>query len=242
METIKIAKKHVKMIAHRGLSGILQENTVPAFLLAATHSYYGIETDLHVTKDGKYIICHDDNILRVSNIDMVIEESNFEDLRKVLLLNKDGSLSNDMYLPTLEEYIYICKQNNKKSILELKNKIDEKYIVEIVNTIKNLGHYDKTIFISFDSENIINLKKNFNDIKCQFLSDINSKEKLEFAFSLAKKYGVDLDLYYGSLSSDYVKICKENNIKINVWTVDKESDAVNLIDMGVDYITSNILE
>jgi glycerophosphoryl diester phosphodiesterase len=242
METIKIAKKHVKMIAHRGMSGILQENTVPAFLLAATHSYYGIETDLHVTKDGKYIICHDDNILRVSNIDMVIEESNFEDLRKVLLLNKDGSLSNDMYLPTLEEYIYICKQNNKKSILELKNKMDEKYIIEIVGKIKEMNHYEDTVFISFSSENIINLKKNFHDINCQFLIDINTKEKWKFAFSLAKKYGVDLDLYYGSLSSDYVKICKENNIKINVWTVDKESDAVNLIDMGVDYITSNILE
>jgi hypothetical protein len=39
-----------------------------------------------------------------------------------------------------------------------------------------------------------------------------------------------------------VKICKENNIKLNVWTVDNISDAFNLIDMGVDYITSNILE
>ena len=43
-------------------------------------------------------------------------------------------------------------------------------------------------------------------------------------------------------NDEYVKICKENNININVWTVDNISDAFNLIDMGVDYITSNILE
>lgn len=242
METIKLDRKDIKMIAHRGLSGILQENTIPSFLLAANHSYYGIETDLHVTKDGKFIICHDDNILRVSGVDMVIEENNYEELRSVLLLNKDGSKSSDVYLPNLEEYINICHKFNKVSVLEIKNKIDEKYIIEIVEIVKNLGHYDNTIFISFDSENIINLKKNFNDIKCQFLSNTDTKEKWEFAFSLAKNYGVDLDLYFGSLTGDYVKMCKENNIKLNVWTVDNISDAFNLIDMGVDYITSNILE
>lgn len=242
METIKIDKKQVKMIAHRGLSGILQENTVPAFLLAASHSYYGIETDLHVTKDGKYIICHDDNIKRVSNHDVVIEESNFDDLRKILLLNKDGSLSSDMYLPTLEEYIKICSKFNKVSILELKNTMNEKYIIDIVENVKKLGHYDKTIFISFSYENIINLKKNFKDINCQFLIDINTKEKEEFAFNLAKNYNVDLDLFYGPLTKEFISMCKENNIKINVWTVDDPNKALELVNYGVEFITSNILE
>ena len=57
--TIKISKKNVKMIAHRGLSGIECENTNEAFIAAGNRSYYGIETDVHVTKDGKYIIIHD---------------------------------------------------------------------------------------------------------------------------------------------------------------------------------------
>lgn len=242
MGTVKIDSKNVKMIAHRGLSGILQENTIPAFLLAANHSYYGIETDLHVTKDGKFIICHDDNILRVSNIDMVIEESNYDDLRRIKLLNKDGSLSSDIHLPNLEEYINICHKFNKISVLEFKNNISEKYIVEIVNIIKELGHYNNTIFISFDALNIVNLKKNFVDCNCQFLSNTDTLEKWEFALNLALNYNVGLDLYYGSLTSEYVKICKENNVKLNVWTVDKTDDAERLIEMGVNYITTNILE
>ena len=44
-----------KMIAHRGLSGMETENTSAAFEAACECSYYGIETDVHVTKDGKYI-------------------------------------------------------------------------------------------------------------------------------------------------------------------------------------------
>ena len=242
MKTVELNAKKAKMIAHRGLSGILQENTIPAFLLAANHSYFGIETDLHVTKDGKYIICHDDNILRVSNIDMEIEDSNYDDLRKVSLLNKDGSINNEMILPNLEEYITICHKYDKFSILELKNKMDEKHIIEIINIIKDLNHYSKTIFISFSKENIIILKQNFNDINCQFLVDINTKEKEKDALDFAIKYDIDLDLYFGSVTSEFVELCHKNDIKINVWTVDKKTDAESLIKMGVDYITSNILE
>lgn len=242
MKTILLDKRMVKMIAHRGLSGLLQENTIPAFLLAAKHSYFGIETDVHVTKDGKYIICHDDNILRVSGVDMVIEESSYDDLRTINLFNKDGSLNNELYLPNLEEYINICRQYEKVSVLEFKNKMSEQHIINIVNIVKRLNHYDKTIFISFIPENIINCKNNFKDIKCQFLIDINTKEKEEFAFNFAKEYAVDLDLFYGPLTKEFVDKCYQNDIKINVWTVDDINKANELVAFGVDFITSNILE
>ena len=242
MDTIKIEKNNVKMIAHRGLSGILQENTIPAFNLAAQHSYFGIETDVHVTKDGKYIICHDDNLQRVAGIDMVIEQSNYEDLRKVRLFNKDGSMSEDLYLPNLEEYITICRNNNKVSVLELKNLMTEENVVEIVNIVKKLNHYENTIFISFSHENLVYCKKNFDDINCQFLMDINTKERAEFAFNFAKTYNIDLDLFYGPLTKDFIGLCKENGIKVNVWTVDDSNKAKELISNNVDFITSNILE
>ena len=54
MDTIKIESKGVKIIAHRGLSGIERENTCSAFVAAANRSYFGIETDIHTTRDGKF--------------------------------------------------------------------------------------------------------------------------------------------------------------------------------------------
>ena len=51
MDTIKIKKKKVKMIAHRGLSGLERENTCSAFVAAGNRSYFGIETDVHRTAD-----------------------------------------------------------------------------------------------------------------------------------------------------------------------------------------------
>ena len=67
--TVKVNKLITKMIAHRGLSGIERENTNPAFIAAGNRSYYGIETDVHVTADGKFIICHDNDLKRIANID-----------------------------------------------------------------------------------------------------------------------------------------------------------------------------
>ena len=63
-----------------------------------------------------------------------------------------------------------------------------------------------------------------------------------FTFEFAKEYGVDLDLYFGPVDKEFVSLCHLNNIKVNVWTVDDLNDANNLVEMGVDYITSNIIE
>ena len=242
MEPIKIDEKNVKMIAHRGLSGVEVENTRDAFILATKYSYYGIETDVHVTLDGKYIICHDDSTLRVSGIDMIIEESHYEELRKIKIINKDNTFSKEMYLPNLEEYINICKSGNKFAVLELKNEMKEANIIEIVNIIKEMNYYDKTIFISFSKENIVNLRKLFNDSSCQFLSVVDTKEKMEDALNFAVQYKCNLDLHYKGITKEFVNECHQNNILLNVWTIDDEAVAKELIDMGVDFITSNILE
>ena len=56
MNTIKINSGKTKIIAHRGLSGIEKENTCSSFVAAGNRSYFGIESDVHVSKDGEFII------------------------------------------------------------------------------------------------------------------------------------------------------------------------------------------
>ena len=66
MDTIKIENKAVKMVAHRGLSGIEKENTCSAFVAACNRAtYFAVETDVHRTVDGQFVIFHDDNTARV---------------------------------------------------------------------------------------------------------------------------------------------------------------------------------
>ena len=64
MNTLKMKHKgSVQMIAHRGVCGLERENTAAAFVAAGNRSYFGIETDIHETSDGKFIIIHDEYLL-----------------------------------------------------------------------------------------------------------------------------------------------------------------------------------
>ena len=239
MQPIKIDNKNCKMVAHRGVSGVEKENTCPAFVTAGTRSYYGIETDVHVTKDGKYIIIHDDTTTRVTGVEYTVEQTDFDVLHSIKVLDTDGvTTRSDLILPTLDDYTNICKKHDKVSVLELKNTMAEKDLIGIVERIKELGWYEKTIFFSFSQENVVLLRKNYADAKIQFLYCEKKDEYLDFMI----KNKVDADVWYGVVDKEYVDLLHANGIEINCWTVDRVEDANRLIDVGVDYITSNILE
>ena len=92
MDTVRINdRKNCRIIAHRGLSGIECENSMPAFVAAGNRSYFGIETDVHVTSDGKYIIIHDDTTGRVAaGNNHPVEETDYETLRGIMLADRGG--------------------------------------------------------------------------------------------------------------------------------------------------------
>lgn len=129
MNTILIDKKGCKMIAHRGVSGLEKENTCAAFVAAGVKSYYGIETDVHVTADGKYFIFHDDNMKNIAGVDIDIEKSNADRLEAVRMRDTDGgTLRSDLVIPTLADYISVCRKYDKVAVLELKNRMEEKHV------------------------------------------------------------------------------------------------------------------
>ena len=110
MDTIKFEKGNVQIVAHRGLSGLEKENTNAAFIAAGNRSYFGIETDVHHTADGQFVIIHDENTGRVSDVNVNVETSTMDALREVRLNHPHTNTPrDDLRLPTMEDYIGICK-------------------------------------------------------------------------------------------------------------------------------------
>ncbi len=240
MNTIEFKNKgNIKMIAHRGVSGLELENTCPAFVAAGVKSYYGIETDVHVTADGKFIVCHDDDLKRVAGLDMVIEKSNFDDLRKVRMKDTDGkTMRADLFLPTLEEYISICRKYDKQAILELKNEMPKEKVWEIAEIIKNMGWLSHTTFISFAGNNLVWLREKYPKADAQFLSETFDEAVLQFI--LDNEF--DADLCGWCLTKEVVDTLHAKGRKVNVWTLDTVQHAEMARAAGVDFITTNILE
>lgn len=239
MNTIKIDKKNALMVAHRGCSGLERENTNAAFVAAGNRSYYGIETDIHVTVDGKYILFHDDTTTRLCIDEMTIEKTTFDTLRNLTLIDKDGVKGrSDLRMPTLEEYIGICKKYDKIAVLELKNAFEQEQVYEICEKIEALEYMDKVIFISFCYENLVFLREKYPNQAAQFLVSKYSEDLIE----KLQAHNLDLDIRHTALTEENVKELKAAGITINVWTVDDPADGERLAAWGVDYITTNILE
>jgi len=243
-DTIKIDSKNTKMVAHRGVSGIESENTNPAFVAAGNRSYYGIECDVHVTKDGKFPIIHDDSTGRVSDVDLSVENSTLAELKTVKLHDRQrmGKISDiqrvDHVIPELKEYISICKKYRKVAVLELKNEMPESDIANIVKEIKELGYFENVIFISFASENMLALRRIDPTAKAQFLASKYDNDMVNWLI----ENRLDFDLHYKNVTKYLVDTLHENGLELNCWTVDDPDEAKKLIDWGVDYITTNILE
>ena len=173
MNTIKFNKKQAKTIAHRGLSGLEKENTCAAFVAAGNReSYYGIETDVHRTADGQFVVFHDDNTARVGVDSLIIENSSFETLRKLRLTDIDGQRGrNDLVIPTLAEYIGICKKYEKECILELKNQFRAADVYKVVAAIEKMGYLVHVTFISFQLKNLVYLRRRYPNQPAQYLLD-----------------------------------------------------------------------
>ena len=237
-DTIRVKLPGVRMVAHRGVSGLERENTCAAFVAAGNRSYFGVETDIHRTADGQYIVFHDDNLARLLGDERVVEEMRFDELRALRLTDLDGNARGDLLLPTLTEYVNICKKYDKDCVLEIKNHFEPEDIDNVIAIIRGIGWLERTIFISFDLPNMLCIRERLPQQRAQYLVSSFGDDLL----SILTENHLDLDIKYSSLSAEQVRACHEAGIEVNVWTVNEASDAERLAGYGVDYMTSNILE
>ncbi len=240
MDTIKIKDRgNTKIVAHRGLSGIERENTNFAFVAAGNRSYYGIETDVYHTKDKKFILLHDGVTARVAKEDLAVWEHSFERLRQVCLTDRDGNAERiDIRMPSLEEYLRICRRYDKVSVLELKSRFPKEELQQMLDLAKELGQYENLVIISFNLDNLVSMREIDGEISIQYLTEQWTDELIE----TVKNGRMGLDIHYGQLNEERIALCHENGIEVNCWTCDDPDHAAKLISWGVDYITSNILE
>ena len=241
MNTVRFEHGQALVIAHRGLSGIETENTLCAFVAAGNRSYFGIETDVHRTADGHFIVIHDDSTARVAGLEqaMAVEETDLETLRRVTLLGRGGERDRvDLHLPTLREYVRCCKVYEKVCVLELKSRFSEEELARLVGQIRKEDYLHRVIFISFHLENLIALRRMLSDLPLQLLTKELSADVLQTLL----RERLDVDVHWKALDREWVERLHEVGICINTWTVDDPTVGARLAAWGVDQITSNILE
>ena len=138
--------------AHRGLSNRYPENTVLAFREAGkVPCYFGMETDVQMTKDGVLVCMHDYTIDRTTNGTGKVSDYTWKELRKFWI---DGGTGwNDKYthklrIPTFKEYLKVCKKTNLVPYVELKLLTPEG-IKKTIEMLHDMGFEGKYVLTSF---------------------------------------------------------------------------------------------
>jgi glycerophosphoryl diester phosphodiesterase len=108
------------VIAHRGASGHAPENTLAAFERAVALGARFIETDLHLSRDARFVAIHDATLERTTNGTGNVRDSTLAEIRRL-----DAGMWFDrefmgQKVPTLEEIIEFAAQHDVIFYLELK--------------------------------------------------------------------------------------------------------------------------
>lgn len=195
----------MKVIGHRGAAGLALENTLDAIRAGVTAGVDGIEFDVRLTADGKFVLCHDPTLRRVSNHDDAIDKTLFKDLRKL-------KLHNGQPVPTLEEALAVIK--GLIVIVELKGG----------NWAEPLANYlienpvDDICIISFNHGELAKFHELMPDIRVYANERTNALDAIQFA--RAHNFaGVDLNFWLVNPLTYWM--AKKSNLEIIVYTVNR---------------------
>lgn len=227
-DDLGLSVNKIKMIAHRGFSSEAPENTIPAYELAGMKNYWGAECDILETSDNHFVLMHDNTVDRTTNGTGRVANMTLEQI-KALTVNINADYNN-VKVPTLEEYLICCKKYAMVPIIEIKAM---KNIQNFVNIIRSYGYEDSCVVISFDNDSLKQLRSLSSVIKIQTLTFVSIEECLQYNF--------DIDMAYAKVTKDFIQTAHENGLKVNAWTVNDATIMDNLINMNMDYITTDNL-
>ncbi|HHY74392.1 MAG TPA: glycerophosphodiester phosphodiesterase [Bacillus bacterium] len=227
------------IIAHRGASGEAPENTLAAFQLAVKKGCDAIELDIHLTKDGKLAVIHDDNINRTTNGVGLVREMTATELKKYDAGSWFDRKFKGERIPLLEEVFEIVPREIIINI-EIKNTpfyydgIEEK----LHDFLVKRNRMNQVFVSSFDYLCLYRLKKLNNDIKIGLLYYEDFNDYLGWA----NHFGLPVDVlqpHFQSIREHDVRIAIENGLKIIPWTVNSKSNMEKMICYGVSGIVTN---
>ena len=224
--------------AHRGFSGKYPENTMLAFEKALEAGCEGIEFDVHLTKDGKVVIIHDERIDRTSDKTGWVKDMTYEELCKADFSYKYMGETEFQKIPTLREYFELVKDKDIISNIELKTGIFEYPGIEkvVYDMICEFDLKDKVIISSFNHHSVMRMKELDPNLECGFLSETWILDVGEYM----NRYGVEAyHPIFRMLNEEITEDLKKHHCRINTWTVNEEEDILEMIRIGVDGIISN---
>lgn len=229
--------------AHRGISERYPENTLVSFEAAGKiGAYRGIETDVQETADGGLVLFHDATLDKKTDAEGEIGAYTLDEVRKIRI---DQASNTEQYpdlgIPTLEEYLAVCRQYGKIPYIELKS-LSEAGMEKLLAILQDGGWMDRCVITTFVKEYIPQFRKLNQTIPVEYMIDRKEDYQIDDVITFLSGYPNMLfrpNAY--QVTEEEVDACRRNGIGVEAFglkTGDREAYA-HLKKIGVRGVTCN---
>jgi len=227
--------------AHRGASAYAPENTLPAFELAVAMGADAVELDVHLTRDDRVVVCHDEDLKRVGGKALVIGDSILPQIQAVDVSAglKGMERFAGVRVPLLADVLDLLKPTNLFVNIELKT--DRRAYPGLEEAtlalVRAFGMEGRALYSSFNHYTLAGLKALDPSAKTGALYD----NGLFMPWDYVKAVGASaVHPYYLNLRIPrFVEHSHANGIAVNVWTLDTEDAIRQALQLGVDGIITD---
>ena len=216
-------------LSHRGNSNKYVENSLEAFKSVVDMGFEYIETDLRKTLDNEIVTFHDEDLNRLFNIDLKVENLTFAEIDKFFS-------EKNCKLLTLKEALLNFPET--KFNIDLKSK---DVIRESINVVRELEAFERVCFASFNSSHTDEvLTDSPSAIVSMGMKDVAYFKFFNYLRKDSKILQVPLNWKgLNILNSKLIKKAKDKDLFIHVWTINDRENIIKLIDMGVHGIVTD---
>jgi len=157
-----------KIIAHRGASYLAPENTLAAAKLAWKLGADAVEVDIHLSSDNQIMVIHNKTTKNTClGKNLTVKSASSDLLRGLDAGSFKGEEFRGEKIPFLSEIIEAIPDNK---ILVVEIKCGSEVIIRLKNAIEKSGKSEQIVFICFNWQTILDIKKAFPKNKCYWLS------------------------------------------------------------------------
>jgi glycerophosphoryl diester phosphodiesterase len=224
------------VIAHRGASGYAPENTLAAFERALQLGAGFIETDVHLTRDARFVAIHDSTLERTTNGTGAVHDFTLAQLRELDAGKWFDREFMDEKIPTLEEVLAFSRKNDVVFYLEIKYDAAWGMHHALVAALQNAQSAARTVVISFDPRTLLAVRKLDPSLMLGLLVEENTGDPVKTAGEIGAR---QLCLSASIVTPEFVKRIHDESLHVAAWTVNSADKMRAMMSAGVDGIMTD---
>ena len=220
------------VVAHRGAAGKAPENTLASINQAIDDGTDWVEIDVQETADGKVVVIHDSDLMKLAGVDLKIRDGTLQQLQAIDVGSWFSPEFSGQRIPTLVEVLEAAR-GRSRVVIELKYYgHDQQLEQRVVDIVEQTGMSDSVAIMSLKYEGIQKIRELRPDWTIGLLSAkaVGNLSSLDTDF---------LAVNAGMAKPGFIRHTHRAGKQVFVWTINNPVDMSRMITLGVDGIITD---